>query len=231
LLLNRETRGGKLMRKRYLNGFTLIELLVVIAIIAILAAILFPVFAQARETARKTTCLNNCKQLGTAIIMYLQDWDSNYPLAWNDIGENGWDTALFPYVKSKGVYDCPSNHVTPRGYGWSYATIGPLPGSYALNGDLTARFDSKNHRIAISEPSVTFPSTTILVTEIRDTRGPSSGPEHEIFSIKGQKDVLSRIPTTIHLGGSNYVFADGHARYYRVDQTWSFWRADNVPLP
>src|SRR6202008_1566765 len=81
------------------RGFTLIELLVVIVIIAILAAILFPVFAQAREKARQTSCLSNCKQWGTAIRMYLQDWDDLYPLAWNDRGENGYDTALFPYIK------------------------------------------------------------------------------------------------------------------------------------
>jgi prepilin-type N-terminal cleavage/methylation domain-containing protein/prepilin-type processing-associated H-X9-DG protein len=211
------------------KGFTLIELLVVIAIIAILAAILFPVFAQAREKARQTSCLSNCKQWGTATRMYMQDYDDIYPLAWNDRGENGYDTALFPYIKSKGVYECPSNKVTPRYYGWSYATTGPLPGSYALNGDLTARFDVKNHRMSIPEASVEFPSTTIMVTEIRDTRGPSSGPEHEIFT-KKQKDVLQRIPTTIHMGGSNYVFADCHARWYRVGQTWSFWRADNIPL-
>jgi len=215
--------------KRILKGFTLIELLVVIAIIAILAAILFPVFAQARESARKTSCLNNCKQWGTAISMYLQDWDSNYPLAWNDIGENGFDTALYPYIKNKGVYECPSNHVTPRYFGWSYGTTGPLPGSYALNGDLTARFDSKNHRLSVTEPTVQFPASTILITEIRDTRGPSTGPEHEIFTSK-QKDVLQRIPTKIHQGGANYVFADTHAKWYRVEQTWSFWRADNVPL-
>jgi prepilin-type processing-associated H-X9-DG protein len=98
-----------------------------------------------------------------------------------------------------------------------------------MNGDLAARFDSKGHRLSIPEPSVQFPSTTILLTEIRDTRGPSSGPEHEIFTTK-QKDVLGRIPTTIHQGGSNYVFADSHARWYRVVQTWGFWRADNVPL-
>jgi len=217
------------MRKRYVKGFTLIELLVVIAIIAILAAILFPVFAQARESARKTSCLNNCKQTGTAMMMYVQDWDGAYPLAWNDIGENGYDVALFPYIKNKGVYECPSNHVTPRYYKKNYEATGPLPGSYALNGDLTARFDSKGHRLSITEATVAFPSTTILVTEIRDTRGPSTGPEHEIFTTR-QKDVLQRIPTTIHMGGSNYVFADGHAKWYRVQQTWGFWRADNVPL-
>jgi prepilin-type N-terminal cleavage/methylation domain-containing protein/prepilin-type processing-associated H-X9-DG protein len=217
------------MLKRFLKGFTLIELLVVIAIIAILAAILFPVFAQARESARKTTCLNNCKQWGIAIRMYLQDWDDLYPMSWNDRAQYGFDTMLFPYIKNKGVYDCPSNHVTPRDFGWSYDTIGPLPGSYAMNGDLAARFDSKGHRLSIPEPSVQFPSTTILITEIRDTRGPSSGPEHEVFTSK-QKDVLDRIPTTIHQGGSNFVFTDSHARWYRVEQTWGFWRADNTPL-
>src|SRR5947209_2741852 len=107
------------MLKRFLKGFTLIELLVVIAIIAILAAILFPVFAQARESARKTACLNNCKQWGLAVRMYLQDWDDMYPMAWNDRAEYGFDTMLFPYIKNKAVYDCPSNHVTPRYFGWS----------------------------------------------------------------------------------------------------------------
>src|SRR2546427_11601416 len=66
-------------RRASARGFTLIELLVVIAIIAILAAILFPVFAQARDSARQTTCLNNCKQLGTALQMYAQDYDEGLP--------------------------------------------------------------------------------------------------------------------------------------------------------
>src|SRR5215213_4475316 len=91
-------------------AFTLIELLVVIAIIAILAAILFPVFAQAREQARPTSCLSNLKQLGTGAMMYLQDFDETYPANWagsaakwfarDPVGGNyHWNDAIYPYVK------------------------------------------------------------------------------------------------------------------------------------
>jgi prepilin-type N-terminal cleavage/methylation domain-containing protein/prepilin-type processing-associated H-X9-DG protein len=117
------------------RGFTLIELLVVIAIIAILAAILFPVFAQARDKARQTGCLSNCKQLGTAIMMYVQDHDDTYPLAFGWVAGTGWlwnfmhvaphdwpnsthvrvlaspvhwVNSVQPYVKNLGVLGCPS---------------------------------------------------------------------------------------------------------------------------
>jgi len=83
------------------HAFTLIELLVVIAIIAILAAILFPVFAQAREQARKTVCLSNTKQIGLACAMYVQDYDETFPLAWGITG--AWWEHLDPYIKSSGV--------------------------------------------------------------------------------------------------------------------------------
>ena len=94
------------------NGFTLIELLVVIAIIAILAAILFPAFARARENARRVSCLSNQKQLGLGMIQYAQDNDEKYPnLANKHTGNNGfvtWDDAIYPYVKSNQAYQCPS---------------------------------------------------------------------------------------------------------------------------
>lgn len=109
------------------SGFTLIELLVVIAIIAILAAILFPVFAQAREKARQTTCLSNEKQMGTAMMMYVQDFDEQFPML-QYYDQNGlpviWSSAIYPYVKNGessnvvngttyyyglgGVWRCPS---------------------------------------------------------------------------------------------------------------------------
>ena len=108
--------------QKALRAFTLIELLVVIAIIAILAAILFPVFAQAREKARQTACLSNMKQLTLGMVMYAQDYDETFPeWKWDQCYSGGslpacvnnggglWHNAIFPYVKSAGVYSCPSD--------------------------------------------------------------------------------------------------------------------------
>ena len=110
-------------RSRVQRGFTLIELLVVIAIIAILAAILFPVFAQAREKARSISCLSNQKQLGTSAMMYIQDYDEVYPpLVSGGCTNHGnsanalWTRLLFPYVKNKGVFACPSSSEGKPGF-------------------------------------------------------------------------------------------------------------------
>jgi prepilin-type N-terminal cleavage/methylation domain-containing protein/prepilin-type processing-associated H-X9-DG protein len=122
------------MRARIRNGFTLIELLVVIAIIAILAAILFPVFAQAREKARSATCVSNLKQLALGFQMYAQDYDENLPnWQWgkhyvsgsvdHNNGKTIWWNAIYPYVKNVKVYNCPSQRyqydITQDGHwGW-----------------------------------------------------------------------------------------------------------------
>jgi prepilin-type N-terminal cleavage/methylation domain-containing protein/prepilin-type processing-associated H-X9-DG protein len=110
--------------RRTRSGFTLIELLVVIAIIAILAAILFPVFAQAREAARKTSCLSNTKQIGLGVMMYVQDYDEMYPTnVWggapvgttdNVLGKDTitavhWVWQILPYIKNRQVFVCPSD--------------------------------------------------------------------------------------------------------------------------
>src|SRR5947209_8324637 len=107
-------------RSKRTHGFTLIELLVVIAIIAILAAILFPVFARARSKARQAVCLSNMKQLGTGLMIYAQDWDETLPI--NDYIGNGlapligwrdpragdsWCSGIYPYVKNNQIYVCP----------------------------------------------------------------------------------------------------------------------------
>jgi len=111
------------------SAFTLIELLVVIAIIAILAAILFPVFAQAREKARAISCVSNLKQLGTSINMYVQDYDETFPMGTDWNWNNNWCFTVQPYVKSYQVFRCPDDGDTSMGVTWA-----GVPVSYGANG-------------------------------------------------------------------------------------------------
>src|SRR5579883_996778 len=96
------------------NGFTLIELLVVIAIIAILAAILFPVFAKAREKARQASCMSNEKQIGLAILQYVQDNDELMPVSNNGQGR-GWAGEIYAYAKSAQLFKCPDDPTSANG--------------------------------------------------------------------------------------------------------------------
>src|SRR5436309_11005749 len=119
------------------RAFTLIELLVVIAIIAILAAILFPVFAQAREKARTTTCLSNLKQVGLGMQLYAQDYDEKLPASgvygnqhplYAQYGWALWVKWIDPYTKNKGIYACPSGPQTG-----GQAVFGPATDRYICN--------------------------------------------------------------------------------------------------
>src|SRR2546423_851760 len=168
------------------RGFTLIELLVVITIIAILAAILFPVFAQARESARQSSCLSNTKQLGLGIMQYVQDYDEKFPLwIWCDSvgGANpvvsgpgtpdtpwgpwknnhtGWDKTTQPYIKNVQVFKCPSNDTgvetgpDPNDGHDDQAPTGSV--NYSLNSHLDAR-----EQAAVGLAKVRFPAVTILL--------------------------------------------------------------------
>jgi prepilin-type N-terminal cleavage/methylation domain-containing protein len=149
------------------QGFTLIELLVVIAIIAILAAILFPVFAQAREKARQTSCISNNKQVGLAIIQYVQDYDENFPSGWypaesagidyavgTPVGM-GWANESYPYMKNAQVYKCPDDITQPvpagNGHGAQY------PVSYIFNANIPISFPTLAGMVA--------PASTVLACE------------------------------------------------------------------
>jgi len=218
------------------RGFTLIELLVVIAIIAILAAILFPVFAQAREKARATACLSNEKQMGTAVQMYAQDYDEGLP-AWNgplitsainpnwDQPQNYWDAVLLPYVKSgtpqtssySGVWHCPSaaGAANLRSYGYSQVL---MRGGWESNINCTAyRFPT----LAM----IDAPAQTIFVGDSGSAGRLAPPWWRQSWANRGGTTTVVPPPATTainawewpdrHSQGANYVFTDGHAKWLR----------------
>jgi prepilin-type processing-associated H-X9-DG protein len=157
----------------------------VIAIIAILAAILFPVFAKAREKARQTACLSNEKQLGTAVMMYVQDYDEHLPAVWDSNDHLTWADEIYPYVKSLGAYACPSNAVsgTPGkmyvdGFGDGRPTDNSyvqIPASYAMNSDLGFLNGGQPnygpyHPISV----INSPAQKVMLTEV-NSQYPSTG--------------------------------------------------------
>ena len=154
------------------RGFTLIELLVVIAIIAILAAILFPVFARARENARRASCQSNVKQILLGVFQYTQDYDEKYPstFTYNGGYTATWYTLTQPYLKSTQIFKCSSDSNTAAAaITTTFAPPNGYPVSYAQN----FRFSLITGETGISLASVESPSTAVFMRRCRKSSGRS----------------------------------------------------------
>jgi prepilin-type N-terminal cleavage/methylation domain-containing protein/prepilin-type processing-associated H-X9-DG protein len=164
------------------NGFTLIELLIVIAIIAILAAILFPVFAQAREKARAITCISNLKQLGLAITQYEQDFDEACPNGINPFGGGqGWAGQVYVYVKSTGAFKCPDDptvgHVSSFAYNSNVTKPSPNPPSGSPTAMTIAQYNSPAKTVLLAEVqnSTSYDVSTELTATASSFGGSAAG--------------------------------------------------------
>jgi len=196
------------LAQRSRTGFTLIELLVVIAIIAILAAILFPVFAKVREKARQTSCLSNEKQLGLGFMQYTEDNDEELPI--NGVKQNvslgtGWAGQIYPYVKSTGVYDCPDD---PTAIQTGNGVTG-YPVSYSANLSLF-RSDGIGQQGQDPHPGPKIsaensPSKTVLLTECVQINANVTSPT-ELPAVNPGNPVTSSVNNGT--GGNLFAFGE-----------------------
>lgn len=200
------------------RAFTLTELLIVIGIIGVLIAMLLPVFLQAREQGRRTTCQSNLRQIGTALNNYTQDYDGFFPpvsVPGKDSAKD-WAGILLPYAPARDVFRCPAAQV-PKGWEIWEETVAK---GYAIN---FALYEVDNREApAKSEFRVRFPATTVFVGECAYRAEPNGGtsfpmtlsaPDDGSGLESGQR-LIGRAGALRHQGGSNYTFVDGHVSWY-----------------
>jgi prepilin-type N-terminal cleavage/methylation domain-containing protein/prepilin-type processing-associated H-X9-DG protein len=238
----------------YKSAFTLIELLVVIAIIAILAAILFPVFGRARENARRSACQSNLKQIGLGIMQYIQDYDEKYPINFHNINgsangyqdvqnERGWAYNIQPYLKSQQIFQCPSD----SGAIANYSLINDISGhmnvgytDYAYNRALGNA--ATGTPTVVSAAALTFASNTVMIVEAPGDNGPSGtsvlggpggGSSFGPGLAQGRKDKATDSVGALqrHLDGSHAAFADGHVKWYKGSNTLTYSNIYNELVP
>jgi prepilin-type N-terminal cleavage/methylation domain-containing protein len=229
------------------SAFTLIELLIVIAIIAILAAILFPVFGRARENARRSSCQSNLKQIGLGFAQYAQDSDERLPPVIDGANIVTWDSAIEPYLGftvslsngSPVVLQCPSDALARRGGNCLPASTQSVR-SYAMVGQSSAYTGQAGGRALSTIP---IPAETLLVTEspniynraaVNGNAGVAS-PASQMIQIGNAASPLPGGGTQItngncggvsygvteptHFSGWNYAFDDGHVKWFKPEST------------
>jgi prepilin-type N-terminal cleavage/methylation domain-containing protein/prepilin-type processing-associated H-X9-DG protein len=217
--------GRQRLEKKKFRAFTLIELLVVVAIISVLAAILFPVFARARENARRASCMSNMKQIGLGMFMYMQDYDGMYMVSVSKdaTGNILWPQFIQPYVKSLNLFNCPSFSKTTFTQGSSasayYNSAASVP--YGLNFWLLGEY------YHLSEAGLQTPSETVLVAETGNSASSAATagyfqcypsyygyttPTNTQYGFQGNG--AARL-TDRHMDGLNILWADGHVKWMK----------------
>jgi len=199
------------------RGFTLIELLVVIAIIAILAAILFPVFARAREKARTASCLNNVKQLTLGIMMYVQDYDETYPAAYNyaPVNPTTWMNPVMPYIKNDQVMKCPSGRKS-QDYGVN-SSVCLLPSSPPHTARKKLSEVKRPAEVFLLMDSATYycSRTTMYVCAYIPGTCCGCNPDDHVSGpgYEWTPDTLYDLTVGRHNHGVNAGYCDGHSKW------------------
>jgi prepilin-type N-terminal cleavage/methylation domain-containing protein/prepilin-type processing-associated H-X9-DG protein len=231
-----------MQRKTNFGGFTLIELLVTISIIAVLAAILFPVFARARENARRASCMSNLKQISLGIRMYTQDYDEHVPpiqinAAPDPANPYGWADAVQPYVKSTQLFQCPSEKWGPlhpndsvfhgpkhneAGAGYTDYWMNSMASkttAQGLGGKSIAEFVSPSQTVLLGDGGGTWSNKPSFYSDSRyysnSTAKTTAALGYCSSSSAPHLAVIMDEGSERHLDGTNFAFADGHVKWIK----------------